>query len=218
MDSSPHTPIAAGPMASDSQHVNSQRVAASAGPAREAVIDAVNQMFAEFALVYHNQYQKAFPDKEKLMYAKRLWLTHLAAYTPEQILAAGRQATRESEYLPTVRGVLKYLEAEALGLPDARDAYREACLAPSPKVEQPWSHPAVYLAGLASDWFFLASTPEKQAYPVYEKHYRELAERVARGEELQIPAVPALPEHPRQPLTAEQRHAAMQALRESVKL
>jgi hypothetical protein len=174
-------------------------------------------MFAEFALVYHNQYQKAFPDKEKLMYAKRLWMSHLSAYTAEQIMAAGRQATHESEYLPTVRGVLKYLEA-GVGLPDARDAYREACLAASPKVEQSWSHPAVYLAGLASDWFFLASQPEKTAFPVYEKHYRELCERVARGEALQIPAVPALPEQIRQPMTPEQRHAAMAALRDSVKL
>lgn len=202
MDSSQHTPIAVGQTGSD----------------REAVIDAVNQMFAEFALVYHNQYQKAFPDKEKLMYAKRLWLSHLSSYTAEQILAAGRQATRESEFLPTVRGVLKYLEATALGLPDARDAYREACLAPSPKAEQTWSHPAVYLAGAASDWFFLASQPERLAFPVFEKHYRELAERVARGETLHMPAVAALPEHIHQPMTAEQRHAAMEALRKSVKL
>lgn len=201
MDSSPHTPIAAGQ--------TSQQ--------RDAVIDAVNQMFAEFALVYHNQYQKAFADKEKLMYAKRLWLSHLANYSPEQILGAARRATHESEYLPTVRGVLKYLESSS-GLPDARDAYREACLAPSPKVEQHWSHPAVYLAGLASDWFFLASQPEKTAFPVYEKHYRELCERVARGESLQIPAMPALPESLHRPMTAEERHAAMLALRQQVNL
>lgn len=201
MDSSPHTPIAAGQTGSD----------------REAVIDAVNQMFAEFALVYHNQYQKAFPDKEKLMYAKRLWLTHLAGYTAEQILAAARRATHESEYLPTVRGVLKYLESGS-GLPEARDAYREACIAPNPKSAQAWSHPAVYLAGQASDWYFLATQPERTAFPVYEKHYRALCERVARGEQLAIPAVPALPEQPHQPMTADERHAALQALREQIRL
>lgn len=205
MDSSQHTPIAAGAKGSDTAD-------------RDRVMDAIDQMFAEFALVYHNQYQKAFPDKEKLILAKRLWMQHLAHYKPEQILAAVRRVTQESEYLPTVRGVLKYLEVGALGLPDARDAYREACLAPSPKVGQHWSHPAVYLAGLASDWFFLASQPEKVAFPVYEKHYRALCDRVAHGEDLQIPAVPALPEEIRQPMTAEQRHAAMEVLRNSVKL
>lgn len=202
MDSSQHTPIAVGQTDSE----------------REAVINAVNQMFAEFALVYHNQYQKAFPDKEKLMLAKRLWMQHLAHYKPEQILAAVRRVTQESEYLPTVHGVLKYLGANALGLPDARDAYREACLARSPKVEQHWSHPAVYLAGVASDWFFLANQTEKTAFPVYEKHYRELCERVAQGEVLKMPAVHALPEQIHQPMTAKQRHAAMQALRQQVKL
>ena len=70
---------------------------------RDAVIDAVNQMFAEFALVYHNQYQKAFSDKEKLMLAKRLWLSHLAAYSPEQILAAARRAARQRRRLPRPR-------------------------------------------------------------------------------------------------------------------
>ncbi|HQQ74856.1 MAG TPA: replication protein P [Pseudomonadales bacterium] len=199
MDLSQHTPIAVGQTDSE----------------REAVVNAVNQMFAEFALVYHNQYQKAFPDKEKLMLAKRLWMQHLAHYKPEQILAAVRRVTQESEYLPTVHGVLKYLGANALGLPDARDAYREACLAPSPKVEQQWSHPAVYLAGAASDWFFLASQTEKTALPVFEKHYRALCERVAQGETLRMPVVAALPEKIHQPLTAEQRQAAMMKLRKN---
>ena len=202
MDSSPHTPTVAGQTDSE----------------REAVINAVNQMFAEFALVYHNQYQKAFPDREKLMLAKRLWMQHLAHYQPEQILAAVRRVTQESEYLPTVHGVLKYLGANALGLPEARDASREACLARSPKVEQSWSHPAVYLAGAASDWFFLASQTEKTALPVFEKHYNALCERVARGEVLVMPKVPALPERIQQPMTAEQRHAAMQAIRAAVDL
>jgi hypothetical protein len=202
MDSSQHTPIAVGQTDSE----------------REAVVNAVNQMFAEFSLVYHNQYQKAFPDKEKLALAKRLWMQHLAHYKPEQILAAVRRVTQESEYLPTVHGVIKYLGASSLGLPEARDAYREACLAPSPKVEQRWSHAAVYLAGAASDWFFLANQTEKTAFPVYEKHYRELCERVAQGEILQMPAVAALPETIHKPLTAEQRHAAMQALRRNTGL
>ena len=33
------------------------------------------------------------------------------------------------------------------------DAYREACLAPSPKNGAPWSHAAVYLAGRDSGGF-----------------------------------------------------------------
>lgn len=197
--------------------LTAQNTPASSGVPREAVIDAVNQMFAEFALVYHNQYQKAFSDKEKLSLAKRLWLSHLAAYSPEQILAAARRATHESEYLPTVRGVLKYLESSS-GLPDAYDAYREACLAPSPKVEQRWSHPAVYLAGQETGWYFLATQTEKISRPVYERHYRALCERVAAGETLHLPEVLELPEPEHHPMTAEERQAAVRALREKVGL
>ncbi|HRG50492.1 MAG TPA: replication protein P [Pseudomonadales bacterium] len=201
-------------MASD---LTTQNTATPSAAPREAVIDAVNQMFAEFALVYHNQYQKAFSDKEKLSLAKRLWLSHLAAYSPEQILAAARRATHESEYLPTVRGVLKYLESSS-GLPDAYDAYREACLAPSPKVEQRWSHAAVYLAGQETGWYFLATQTEKISRPVYERHYRALCERVAAGETLHLPEVLELPEPEHHPMTAEERQAAVRALREKVGL
>ena len=208
MVSSKNTPTAAGQTAPDNHAVTDN-----------SLIDAVNQMFAEFELVYHNQFQKAFANKDKLMYAKRLWLSHLSGFTATQILAAARKATHESEYLPTVRGVLKYLEDyRAMGLPDAREAYREACLAPSPKIEQPWSHPAVYLAGSSSDWFLLNSKSERETWPVFEKHYRELCERVVQGEKLQLPEMHALPAEIHTTMTPEQRQAAVAALRKSVDL
>lgn len=214
MDLSPRTPTGVGQMGSD---VSTNNAAAQSAAPREAVIDAVNQMFAEFALVYHNQYQKAFSDKEKLSLAKRLWLSHLAAYSPEQILAAARRATHESEYLPTVRGVLKYLESSS-GLPDAYDAYREACLAPAPKAAHKWSHPAVYHAGVATEWYVLATQPEKMTRPIFERHYRALCERVAAGEQFSMPDVPALPEPTAPPMTVEERQAAVRALREKMGL
>ncbi len=43
-------------------------------------VDAINQMFAEFELAYHNQYHKAFPDEGALNLAKKYWLTSLAAF------------------------------------------------------------------------------------------------------------------------------------------
>jgi hypothetical protein len=79
--------------------------------------DAINRMFAEFELVYHNQYNKAFPTREKEEWAKRLWHDNLKSYSPEQILNATHQAIRESEFLPTVAGVLKYIESSGPVLP-----------------------------------------------------------------------------------------------------
>lgn len=152
-------------------------------------------MFAEFELVYHNQYQKAFPSEEKLNYAKKLWFTHLREFTPQQILSAAQRATRQSEYLPSIKGILKYCQADlkSLGLPDAHSAYLEACRAPSPKAGARWSHPIVFYAGRDSDWFFLANTVEPQAFPIFREHYNRYCQRVVAGEVFEAPQLPSLP-------------------------
>lgn len=182
-------------------------------------VDAINQMFTEFELAYHNQFHKAFPG-DKLNIAKQLWLHELADLTPHQILGAGRRAIRESAYLPTLHTVREFATPDAaeLGLPDARSAYLEACKAPSPKAEHAWSHPAVYYAGRASDWFFLASTPEHTAFPVFRRHYETLCERVKRGEELDQPIPKGLPEEAQTPLTLEERREKLRQLRREVDL
>ena len=74
-------------------------------------------MFAEFQLLYSNQYHKAFPTTDKLDYAKRLWFSHLKDYSAQQILDAAHQATRESEFLPSVASVLKHMHDDRPVLP-----------------------------------------------------------------------------------------------------
>lgn len=183
---------------------------------KDSVINAINQMFAEFELVYHNQYQKAFPTQEKLTYGKKLWFTNLKDYSAEQILRAARRAIKESEFLPTIRGILKFIETEyeALGLPDARSAYIEACRATSPKSDFAWTHPAVYYAGRESDWFFLANSTERQAFPVFERNYRIICERLLRGEQVDMPVQKALPEQVHQPLSKQEQLDHLKRLRE----
>lgn len=208
--SSNATPTAAGQRGSRTP--SSQKGAVD----KDSVINAINQMFAEFELVYHNQFQKAFPTAEKLTYGKKLWFTNLNDFSAEQILRAARRAIKESEFLPTVRGILKFIETEyeALGLPDARSAYMEACRAPSPKSDFAWSHPAVYYAGRESDWFFLANSVERQAFPVFERNYRIICERLLRGEHVDMPIAKALPAEVHQPLSKEQQLDHLKKLRE----
>ncbi len=184
---------------------------------KNAVMDAIDQTFAEFELVYHNQYHKAFPSEEKLIYAKRIWYNNLNHLNAEQILSAAHQAIRHSEFLPTIKGLLKYVDG-TYALPDAHDAYVEACQKSSPKVEQRWSHPAVYLAGCASDWFFLASNAEAKAFPVFKRHYERLCERVASGEQLSIPSHKALPEEISTPLSNTERKQRLQQLRRELNI
>lgn len=184
---------------------------------KAAIMDAVDRVFAEFELVYHNQYNKAFPSEEKLNYAKRIWFNNLNHLSPELIISAAHQAIRESEFLPTIKGLLKHISG-AKGLPEAYSAYIEACQAASPKIEQHWSHPAVYLAGSASDWFFLASNNEAKAFPLFKRHYDALCERVISGELLTIPSHQALPETISQPLSNDERKQRMKTLRDTLKI
>lgn len=183
-------------------------------------IDAINQVFAEFELIYHNQFHKAFHNEERLLLARRLWLNNLKKYSPELILKAAHRAIKDSEYLPTIRGLLKYLEDDFQrhGLPDAHSAYIEACRAPSPKAEFTWRHPAVYYAGKASDWFFLANSIESKAFPVFERNYQMLCERVLNGETLENPLPVALPAKVSTPLDKEEQKKRMAEMRKSLKI
>jgi len=79
-------------------------------PTGQPVVGAINQMFAEFELVYHNQYNKAFNTKEKEDWAKKLWYSNLKDYSAAQILDAAHKAIKESDFLPTVHGVIKFIE------------------------------------------------------------------------------------------------------------
>ena len=216
--SSKNTPIEAGEKDSRpaSAKAPGQLTAKQENQRIEGVMDSLDQMFAEFEVVYHNQYTKAFPTAEKLMYAKKLWFSNLREYTPESIIAAAHKAIKASEFLPTIRGILKFLETSGLnehGLPDVHSAYIEACRAPSPKADQRWSHPAVYHAGKASDWFFLASSAERAAFPVFERNYNILCERINKGEELELPLAQALPEHIETRLSKEEHLKEMKKMR-----
>jgi hypothetical protein len=199
----------------------------AAGPAEQARpkptdkhIDALNEVFALFRINYHNQYYKAYSDTQVLNQIKKLWLESLTQFAPETILRGARKVIETSEYLPTLNRMIRACQGdpESFGLPDAHSAYVEACRAPSPKAAWHWSHPAVYHAGLASDWFFLANNPERATFPVFERHYQRLCEKVMNGLELPAPDAPALPETIETPLSKEENQKRLDALRQALDL
>ncbi|GAB3273434.1 replication protein P [Parahaliea aestuarii] len=183
-------------------------------------IEAINQIFALFRLNYHNQYYAAFPDAEQLKQIKKLWLDSLRDYPVEQLLRGARHAIEHNEYLPTLNRMHECCQAglAEFGLPSTRDAYVEACNARSPKSAQRWSHPAVYLAGRDSEWFFLANNAEQKALPVFERHYKEYCARVMRGEALTVPPEQALEHHEAEPLPVEEQLEQLRKLREETGL
>jgi len=183
-------------------------------------IDAINEVFALFRINYHNQYYKAYDKVEVLNQIKKLWLESLCQFDPQTILRGARRVIEESEFLPTLNRMIRACQGdpEAYGLPDAHSAYLEACRAPSPKAAYAWSHPAVYHAGLASDWFFLANNPEKLTFPVFERHYLRLCEKVMNGVQLAEPNAPALPETSETPLSKDENQQRLAALRAQLDL
>ena len=190
------------------------------GERRQATVDqktAINQIFELFRFNYHNQFLKAFPDHGTLITAKKLWSGLLLEYAPEVIMQAAERAVKESSYLPNVHEVIRRGDpAGSMGLPAVHAAYVEACRAPSPKQEYPWSHPAVYYAGRASDWYFLANTPEAQAFPVFERNYQILLGRIQQGEDISLEVDKALPETIEQPLAREEQRQRMSALKNTL--
>ena len=132
-------------------------------------------------------------------------------------MQAAERAVKESSYLPNVHEVIRRCDpAGSMGLPAVHAAYVEACRAPSPKQEYPWSHPAVYYAGRASDWYFLANTPETQAFPVFERNYQILLGRIQQGEDISLEVDKALPETIEQPLAREEQRQRMSALKNTL--
>lgn len=183
-------------------------------------VDAINQLFAEFELAYHNQYHKAYGDADRLILTKKFWLQALAEFSPLQIVAAARELVRTSEFLPSLALVTRACEQghSLFGLPSPRDAYVEACRASRPKSAWPWSHPAVYLAGKSADWYLLATAPEDKAFPVFAHYYEQYCRRVMRGEDLAVPEPPALEASPARPLNNEENRKRLQALRKETGL
>ena len=185
-----------------------------------AHIDAITQVFALFRINYHNQYFSAFKDIETNNQVQRLWLESLSGYDPDTILRGAKKIIEESDYLPTLHRMIRACQGDPdkHGLVDAHTAYIEACRAPSPKATYTWSHAAVYHAGCASDWFFLANNTEKNAFPIFERHYVKLCERVMNGEKLLPPHTLALPETIETPLSRQENQQRMEALRKNLDL
>ncbi|MCV6604533.1 MAG: replication protein P [Porticoccaceae bacterium] len=170
------------------------------------MIDAINQTFTLFQLNYHNQFFSAFPDQQDQDFTKKLWLESLGKFTSPQILQAAKAAIEQCEYLPNLHRMIQLCQNQGPGgaLPSAHDAYVEACHASSPKAAFNWSHPAVYHAAVETGWHTLSSEMERKAFPLFEKSYQAICQRVLSGEQLTVEAPAQLEEQPGKPLSREE--------------
>ncbi len=185
----------------------------------EAHIDAVSQLFTELEMAYHNQFHKAFPDHRSLSMAKQLWLRMLVDLQPEHIIAGGRKALCNSDFLPSLNSIRQLADAAAMdGIPDIKAAYLQACNATGTKQAVSWSHPIIYYAGKATGWGFLRSESEARTFPVFERNFQLLAERVRKGEILEVPIAKAIEQHKAEPLDKTEQKLRLKILRSELGL
>ncbi len=182
-----------------------------------------SSLAASFELMrinYGNQFNAAYPNVESSTAAMRLWLKNLADFPATLIQNAAEQVIQHERYLPNLATFRGYCENayDIFGLPSADSAYIEACRATQPKKAFKWSHPAVYFAGLATDWFFLSSESKEKVFPVFKRNYEILCARVIKGETLNVPVEKALPAEITTPMTRKENKLHLQQLRDSLKL
>ncbi len=187
---------------------------------RADLVDAINQVFAIFRVNYHNQYYKAFPETDTLNVTKKLWLESLKDLPAQVVLQAGEKLVRSQDYLPTLSQMLRACRDFSGGeaLPDIHSAFLEACNAPSPKSSHAWSHTVVYHAGRRTGWHYLATQNERYSFPVFQRHFENLAQEYLSGKELTVPALedgkePAA----HQPASTEDARKHLQQLRNQLK-
>ncbi len=169
---------------------------------------------------YGNQFNAAYPDVESSTAAMRLWLKSLADFPPDLVLKAAEQVIQHERYLPNLATLRSYCENayQLYGLPESRSAYIEACRAPQPKSGFAWSHPAVYYAGRATDWFFISSESERLVYPIFKRNYEQICERVIKGEKLDAPVLKALPKDVHIPLSKKENLEHLADLKKTLNL
>lgn len=185
---------------------------------KEALVDTINQSFELLRLNYQHLYFSAYSEMDALNSAKRLWMDSLSPFSSEVILHAVRRIIKESDYLPTISRIIRLcidISSEHT-LPTAHNAYIEACNAPSPKRNAPWTHPAVYYAGKQTNWFFIANNTEKTAFPIFKSHYEKLCQRIINGETLPELTLLALPEEKSTPLSKTENIERMKKMREEM--
>lgn len=178
--------------------------------------EALAATFELFRINYGNQFNAAYPDVESSTAAMRLWLTNLKDYSGELVKKVAEEVIRNERYIPNLATFRSYCDNafSLFGLPDSHTAYIEACRAPSPKSNFDWSHPAVFYAGQATDWFFMASESERRVFPVFKMNYEKLCERVIKGDELDQPLAKALPEEITHPLSKKENLQHLKSLKD----
>ncbi len=158
----------------------------------------VNMLFARFHHIYTHKFESAYSDDDTLAHAKREWALALRDFPLAAIERTIDAVRTRYSWPPTIAEFLSTLSdaARPEGIPEARDAYQEACFHATRPLKHHWRHPAVYHAARSTGFFRLRSEPEQYVWPEFNRHFQTLVLRVCQGETLSLPDDPELPPPP----------------------
>ena len=159
-------------------------------------IELVNLIFTQLEVTYHNQFHKAYPDKNSLNLAKQLWLTQLQRFDEKIVFESVSKLMTTSDFLPTLSKVINYCIESKLksnGIPNVNYAYKEACHSRNNFEKFSWSHPIIFYIGSKTGWDNLWTQAEKETFTEFKLNYDLLVNEYLEGKEFSKPKFPELP-------------------------
>ena len=159
-------------------------------------IELVNLIFTQLEVTYHNQFHKAYPDKNSLNLAKQLWLTQLQRFDEKIVFESVGKLMTTSDFLPTLSKVINYCienKLESNGIPNVNYAYKEACYSRNNFEKFTWSHPIIFYIGSKTGWDYLWTQAEKETFKEFKLNYDILVNEYLEGKEFSEPNFPKLP-------------------------
>ncbi|MFT6916693.1 MAG: hypothetical protein ACJAWL_003036 [Motiliproteus sp.] len=153
-------------------------------------------IFTRFMIIYGHKFKSVFSSEDEVRVAKREWALSLGGYAEQELVWAVDRCKEQFVWMPTVAEFLALLrkDLQDYGLPSVISAYQEACLHADHPRERDWSHPVVYFAGRATDWFRLRTEEKFDVFSDFEFNYRQFCRRVIAGEDLTVPLPLGLPD------------------------
>ena len=159
-------------------------------------IELVNLIFTQLEVTYHNQFHKAYPDKNSLNLAKQLWLTQLQRFDEKIVFESVGKLMTTSDFLPTLSKVINYCIESKLksnGIPNVNYAYKEACHSRNNFERFTWSHPIIFYIGSKTGWDYLWTQAEKETFREFKLNYYILVNEYLVGKEFSKPNFAKLP-------------------------
>ena len=159
-------------------------------------IELINLIFTQLEVTYHNQFHKAYPDKNSLNLAKQLWLTQLQRFDEKIVFESVSKLMTTSDFLPTLSKLINSCIESKLksnGIPNVNYAYKEACHSRNNFEKFTWSHPIIFYIGSKTGWDYLWTQAEKETFTEFKLNYDLLVNEYLEGKEFSKPKFPELP-------------------------